>query len=49
MVRTVTMKCLICSATETLDIDLPRDGEPISLVCERHIPSKPASGEVSDV
>ncbi|MDQ8704517.1 hypothetical protein RCO28_18775 [Streptomyces sp. LHD-70] len=45
MVRTITMKCLLCEAPETLDIDLPVDGEPLSLVCQRHVPPDLAEGE----
>ncbi|MDI3418006.1 hypothetical protein [Streptomyces luteolus] len=38
IVRTITMKCLLCGTTETLDVNLPEEGEPLTLVCERHVP-----------
>ncbi|MGW0822482.1 hypothetical protein [Streptomyces sp. NPDC002845] len=36
MLRTVSMTCLLCGTHEDLELDLPRDGEPLSFVCANH-------------
>ncbi|MFE6481488.1 hypothetical protein ACFVGN_00885 [Streptomyces sp. NPDC057757] len=38
MLRTVTLPCLLCEQPKKIDLDLPQDGEPLSLVCGRHTP-----------
>ncbi|MFF3056391.1 hypothetical protein [Streptomyces sp. NPDC057909] len=38
MVRTVTLACLLCRKDENIELNLPRDGEPLSVVCGRHLP-----------
>ncbi|MBI0312697.1 hypothetical protein, partial [Streptomyces javensis] len=39
MVRTVTLHCLLCGKAEDTELDLPRHGEPLSLVCADHDPT----------
>ena len=38
MLRTVTLPCLLCERSEEINLDLPKDGEPLSFVCGRHTP-----------
>ncbi|MEU3783375.1 hypothetical protein [Streptomyces sp900129855] len=38
MVRRYSLRCLLCSKTEDIELDLPRDGRPLSFVCGDHIP-----------
>ncbi|MEW2303798.1 hypothetical protein AB0958_28170 [Streptomyces sp. NPDC006655] len=38
MVRTVSLACLLCRKPQDVELDLPHDGEPLSLVCGDHIP-----------
>ncbi|MFJ2342342.1 hypothetical protein [Streptomyces antimycoticus] len=38
MVRTISMTCLLCHKDQEAELDLPRDGEPLSLVCADHVP-----------
>ncbi|MFD4475856.1 hypothetical protein ACFWPU_07040 [Streptomyces sp. NPDC058471] len=38
MVRTVSLPCLLCRKSQDVELDLPREGEPLSLVCAEHIP-----------
>ncbi|WP_438491933.1 hypothetical protein [Streptomyces asiaticus] len=38
MVRTVSMACLLCHKDQDIELDLPRDGEPLSLICADHVP-----------
>ncbi|MGR3937085.1 hypothetical protein [Streptomyces sp. BRA346] len=50
MVRTVSMTCLLCHKDQEAELDLPRDGEPLSLVCADHVPeadedANPGPGE----
>ncbi|MGC9539951.1 hypothetical protein [Streptomyces sp. UG1] len=39
MVRTVSLPCLLCRKDQEIELDLPADGEPLSLVCGNHVPS----------
>ncbi|MDX3165914.1 hypothetical protein PV516_19190 [Streptomyces scabiei] len=36
MVRTVSMKCLLCGKNEGVEVNLPEDGEPLTFVCDGH-------------
>ncbi|MER6011606.1 hypothetical protein [Streptomyces bluensis] len=36
MVRTFTLRCLLCGKSEDIELDLPRDGRPLSFVCGDH-------------
>ncbi|MGW2886378.1 hypothetical protein ACWDDN_13675 [Streptomyces griseoruber] len=36
MVRTVSLPCLLCRKPQDVELDLPHDGEPLSLVCGDH-------------
>lgn len=38
MVRTVSLTCLLCRKNQDIELDLPRDGEPLSFVCADHVP-----------
>ncbi|GGL03581.1 hypothetical protein [Streptomyces flaveus] len=38
MLRTVSLACLLCRKSQDIDLDLPHDGEPLSLVCADHVP-----------
>jgi hypothetical protein len=38
MVRTVSLPCLLCRKNREVELDLPHDGEPLSLVCGDHAP-----------
>ncbi|GAA2656602.1 hypothetical protein [Streptomyces vastus] len=38
MLRTVSLACLLCRKNQDIDLDLPHDGEPLSLVCADHVP-----------
>ncbi|MEU5093695.1 hypothetical protein [Streptomyces sp. NPDC020996] len=38
MVRTVSLTCLLCHKPQEVELDLPHDGEPLSLVCGDHAP-----------
>ena len=40
MVRTVALPCLLCGSPQDVELDLPRDGEPLSLVCGDHVPEQ---------
>jgi hypothetical protein len=44
MLRTVPMTCVLCGRRHDINLDLPRDGQPVSLVCSDH---EPASGHPS--
>ncbi|WP_316749287.1 hypothetical protein [Streptomyces herbicida] len=37
MVRTVSLACLLCRKPQDVKLDLPHDGEPLSLVCGNHV------------
>jgi hypothetical protein len=39
MVRNVALKCLLCGKPTETELNLPRDGEPISVVCDDHDPT----------
>lgn len=43
MVRTVSLDCLLCGKAEDIELDLPKDGEPLSFVCGDH-----DSGQAAD-
>lgn len=43
MIRTVTLRCLLCKKAEDIELDLPRDGEPLSFVCGKHVPGDEAA------
>ncbi|WP_432034614.1 hypothetical protein [Streptomyces antibioticus] len=38
MVRTVSLPCLLCRKSQDIELNLPADGEPLSLVCADHVP-----------
>ncbi|WP_328769462.1 hypothetical protein [Streptomyces sp. NBC_00286] len=38
MLRTVNLACLLCRKSQDIELDLPHDGEPLSLVCADHVP-----------
>jgi hypothetical protein len=37
MVRTLTLPCLLCRKSVDIELNLPADGEPLSLVCGDHV------------
>ena len=37
MVRTVPLTCLLCRRSQDVELDLPRDGEPLTFVCADHV------------
>ncbi|MFJ9378998.1 hypothetical protein [Streptomyces sp. NPDC101455] len=39
MVRKVALKCLLCGKPTETELNLPKDGEPISVVCDDHDPT----------
>ncbi|MFI1563827.1 hypothetical protein ACH4ZX_12340 [Streptomyces sp. NPDC020490] len=45
MVRTVSLACLLCRQPQDVELDLPRDGEPLSLICADHVPDLDLSKE----
>ncbi|MFK0279809.1 hypothetical protein ACIQVL_04945 [Streptomyces sp. NPDC090499] len=47
MIRTVGLPCLLCGKQQDVDLDLPVDGEPLSLVCADHT-SGPAPDDDAD-
>ncbi|MCF1592473.1 hypothetical protein [Streptomyces muensis] len=47
MVRTVTLDCLLCGKAEEIELNLPKDGEPLSLVCADHSPEGDAAPAVA--
>lgn len=38
MARVISMTCLLCRRNQDIELDLPRDGEPLSMVCADHVP-----------
>jgi hypothetical protein len=36
MVRTFTLRCLLCRTNTDVEVDLPRDGRPLSVLCCDH-------------
>ncbi|MFF4409872.1 hypothetical protein [Streptomyces sp. NPDC001404] len=36
MVRTVTLKCLLCDEADDIEVNLPMDGKPVTVVCANH-------------
>ncbi|MFI1735243.1 hypothetical protein ACH40E_39695 [Streptomyces acidicola] len=38
MARVISMTCLLCRGNQDIELDLPRDGEPLSMVCADHVP-----------
>ncbi|MER6077035.1 hypothetical protein [Streptomyces sp. NPDC001833] len=38
MVRTVSLACLLCRSPQDVELNLPHDGEPLSLICGDHVP-----------
>ncbi|WP_425245356.1 hypothetical protein [Streptomyces sp. NEAU-NA10] len=45
MVRTVSLPCLLCRKSQDVELDLPHDGEPLSLVCGDHAPETDQTAE----
>ncbi|TQE21610.1 hypothetical protein Sipo8835_37295 [Streptomyces ipomoeae] len=45
MLRTVSLPCLLCGKSQDIELDLPRDGEPLSVVCADHVPDPEQSEE----
>ncbi|MEU3046249.1 hypothetical protein ABZ705_06880 [Streptomyces sp. NPDC006984] len=43
MIRTITLRCLLCKKAEDIELDLPHDGEPLSFVCGKHTPDSEAT------
>ncbi|MEJ8654847.1 hypothetical protein WKI65_44120 [Streptomyces sp. MS1.AVA.3] len=42
MVRMMLMDCLLCGKREDIELDLPRCGEPLALICGAHGPEPAA-------
>ncbi|KPI15635.1 hypothetical protein OK074_2080 [Actinobacteria bacterium OK074] len=45
MLRTIPMTCLLCGKHVEIELDLPKDGEPLSLVCDDHMYGTESSAE----